>query len=138
MMSPRRTALALSLGLPLAACAPEPEVTRTDAVRGSEVYAANCTVCHGTEARGDGPGAAGLTLAPPNLRLIAQRNGGAFPHDRVASTIDGYTRTAEGAAMPAFGAGDLGPLVQVEDDGVSTPYPADLLALTNYLESIQE
>lgn len=138
MMSPRRTALALSLGLPLAACAPEPEVTRTDALRGAEVYAANCTACHGTDARGKGPEAAGLDPKPANLRGISARNGGTFPRTQVMSTIDGYTRGPKAAAMPEFGAGDLGPLVQVETNGISTPIPADLLALTNYLETLQD
>jgi hypothetical protein len=62
-----------------------------------------------------------------------------FPRDAVMSTIDGYGRAGGShGAMPEFGAGDLGPLVQVEADGLSTPVPADLLALTNYLESIQD
>ena len=55
------------------------------------------------------------------------------------STIDGLSRHfQEDAAMPEFGAGDLGPLVQVGDDKFSTPIPADLIALANYLESIQD
>jgi hypothetical protein len=40
--------------------------------------------------------------------------------------------------MPEFGALDLGPAVIVEDDGIGTPVPATLLALANYLETIQE
>ena len=55
------------------------------------------------------------------------------------TTIDGLSRHNQlTAAMPEFGAGDLGPIVQVEEDGLSTPIPADLIALANYLESIQD
>ncbi len=39
--------------------------------------------------------------------------------------------------MQFFGDEDLGPIVRVEEDDVSTPVPADLLALANDLESVQ-
>jgi hypothetical protein len=40
--------------------------------------------------------------------------------------------------MPEFGADDLGPLVVVEvEDGIGTPIPADLIALSEYLRSVQ-
>lgn len=133
-----RPAVALALGLALTACAPETDVTRTGADRGAEVFATNCAACHGADAKGGGPKAAGLNPAPPDLTRIAARNGGTYPANEVMSTIDGYTSGAKGAAMPAFGEGDLGPLVQVEANGVSTPIPADLLALNTYLESLQQ
>ncbi|MFK7870668.1 MAG: c-type cytochrome [Roseobacter sp.] len=136
-----RTAMAFGLAASLAACAPETTTdtaTRTDTARGAEVYATNCVACHGADGRGNGPKAANLSPTPPNLHQISARNGGSFPRDEVMSTIDGYTRSDKGAAMPEFGAGDLGPLVQVEVDGISTPIPADLLALTDYLETLQE
>jgi len=137
-MKGQRIARLLVLGLVLTACAQNEKTTRADAERGAEVFAANCVACHGQDARGNGPQAASLGTAPPNLREIAKRNDGTFPFVDVASTIDGYTRGEKAAAMPEFGAGDLGPLIQVEHEGVSTPIPADLLALTLYLESIQD
>lgn len=39
--------------------------------------------------------------------------------------------------MPVFGDDRLGSVVHIEEDSVSTPVPADLLALANYLESVQ-
>ncbi|WP_299821128.1 hypothetical protein [uncultured Jannaschia sp.] len=39
--------------------------------------------------------------------------------------------------MPEFGARDLGDTVIVENDGLDTPMPADVLALTASLRSIQ-
>ena len=55
------------------------------------------------------------------------------------STIDGLDRGAHfSAAMPEFGAGDLGETVIVENDGLGTPVPMTLLVLTDYLERIQQ
>ena len=39
--------------------------------------------------------------------------------------------------MPEFGAAGLGETVIVEKDGIGTPVPAELLALTEYLEGVQ-
>ena len=115
----------------LAACVEEP-------VDGRTAYQADCAGCHGADARGNGPVAAGLAVAPPDLTQIAARNGGTFPRDRVMSTIDGLNRGAHfSAAMPEFGAGDMGETIMTEEDGLGMPVPARLLALTDYLESIQ-
>jgi len=57
----------------------------------------------------------------------------------VLGVIDGFDRGAHfSAAMPEFGAGDMGPTVIVEEDGLGTPVPARLLALGTWLETIQE
>lgn len=115
-----------------AACVEEP-------IDGRAAYLENCASCHGVDARGDGPIATGLTTAPPDLTMIAARNGGVFPTDQVMSTIDGLDRGAHfSAAMPEFGAGDMGATVIVEEDGLGTPVPMQLLALAEYLESIQQ
>ncbi|MGZ9810642.1 c-type cytochrome [Pseudoroseicyclus sp. H15] len=126
---------ALALPLALAGCMSEPEE-----VDGAAFYAANCAACHGPEARGNGPAAAGLPTAPPDLTTLSARNGGTFPRDEVMSFIDGYTRGSHyGAVMPEFGAGDLGETILVENaDGTATPVPAALLAVTNYLQRLQE
>lgn len=42
---------------------PEPEPLEPDAERGAEIYALNCSSCHGASGRGDGP--AGVALVPP-------------------------------------------------------------------------
>lgn len=120
--------------LALMACVP-PEPAP---VTGRAAFLDACAACHGADATGAGPLAAGLSPPPADLTRIARRNGGAFPRDRVMSAIDGYTRGAHASAMPAFGDGDLGPTVIVENpDGTGTPVPATLLALADYLESIQ-
>ena len=118
--------------LGLAACVDEP-------IDGRTAYLENCASCHGLDAKGDGPMARGLTTAPPDLTMIASRNGGVFPTDQVMSTIDGLDRGEHfNAAMPEFGAGDMGATVIVEEDGLGTPVPMQLLVLAEYLESIQQ
>lgn len=125
----------------VSACAPPQEIdpARMGADRGATLFAENCAVCHGADAKGAGSASLGLGGPPPALHHLSRDNGGSFPRDHVMTIIDGYTRRSHASdAMPEFGAGDLGPLIQVEHDGVSTPVPADLLALSAYLESIQE
>ncbi len=115
----------------LAACVETPE-------SGAQIFAAECASCHGADARGDGPYARGLETAPPDMTTIASRNGGEFPTDQVMSTIDGLQRDAHfSAAMPEFGAGDMGATVIVENNGLGTPVPTKLLLLTEYIELLQ-
>jgi len=101
--------------------------------RGRQRYVALCASCHGTEGAGDGPAAAWMKEPPPDLRRIAERNGGRFDPRTVAATIDGRSMAgAHGSEdMPVWGwkrlrarKGDVGP----------SPGMLDLLA---YLESIQ-
>lgn len=118
--------------LSLAACVEEP-------IDGRTAYMENCASCHGPGGMGDGPAARGLAVAPPDLTMIASRNGGVFPTNQVMSTIDGLDRgTHFSAVMPEFGAGDLGETVIVENAGLGTPVPMKLLVLTEYLQSIQQ
>jgi len=122
--------------LALAGCV---EQADTSVEAGAMAFAENCASCHGVDGRGSGSFGRQLINEPPDLTILSAANGGVFPRNEVASTIDGYARGDHfSAAMPEFGAGDLGPTVIVEnDDGTGTPIPAELLALVTYLESIQ-
>ena len=118
--------------LGLAACIEEP-------IDGRTAYLENCAACHGADGTGNGPAARGLATAPPDLTQISARNGGAFPTTKVMSIIDGLNRDAHfSTAMPEFGAGDLGEVVIVENQGRGTPVPLQLQLLTEYLQSIQQ
>lgn len=121
-------------------CVTDGSAQRTDADYGKVLFLAHCADCHGTDASGSGVASLGLGTPPPSLRQLSKRNSGVFPREYVMSVIDGLARREHpGSVMPEFGAGDLGELVQVEnDEGLSTPIPANLLAFANYLESIQE
>ncbi len=106
---------------------------------GQRAFMDNCASCHGFDAKGTGEMANVLIKMPPDLTTLTQRYNGTFPTDYVMSTIDGLSRAPHfSGAMPEFGAGGMGDTVIVEKDGLGTPVPSELLALTEYLESVQE
>ncbi len=124
----------MALLLPLGACTAPPEAA------GKRLFNDHCVACHGHSGRGDGPISDQIGRAVPDLTLIGERNSGTFPMADVMSTIDGYTRVQAGnTVMPEFGI-DLqaGPLVLVDTgDGIETPTPSRLIALAEYLRSLQ-
>ena len=124
----------------LAACTPgEGPFREGSAAEGALFFAANCAACHGADGQGGGPASGGLDPPPADLTRIAARHGGAFPQDFVMSTIDGFHRAGpEGTAMPTWGLDAFGPVAVVElQEGVGTPVPLGLLALSRFLEGIQ-
>ncbi|MCR8549910.1 cytochrome c [Salipiger sp. P9] len=127
----------LGAALGLAACVPNEMPQAGD---GRALFMEYCAVCHGGDARGDGELAREMTPPPKDLTRISQRHGGSFPRAMVLSTIDGYARSdLDGPTMPEFGElleGDLVPLDT--GDGTLTPTPRKLVALLEYLESIQQ
>ena len=119
----------------LLACMPRPEVV------GRSLYGEFCTSCHGLAGEGDGPLALEFDPGPADLTGLSARNGGVFPLAEVISTIDGYTRARRGdLAMPEFGLMlEDGPLVFIDTgDGIPTPTPERLVALAEYLRTIQD
>ena len=141
-MTPRGVAALAGLGLAigLSACAwnemPEPG-------EGAALFAENCAMCHGADARGTGELAAEIRAElgrrPSDLTRLTHANKGSFPRARVLSYIDGYTRgRLPEQNMPEFGLLLEGPTVPVDTgDGVMSPTPRPLAALMVYLESIQ-
>ncbi|MCB2129491.1 MAG: cytochrome c [Rhodobacteraceae bacterium] len=116
------------------ACAPERQGS------GRALFETYCVSCHGPQGKGDGPAAGGLGKRPADLTGIAARNGGTFPMVRVMSAIDGYSRRNDRTSMmPELGiALQEGPLAVFDaGDGHPTPTPAKLIALAEYLRSIQ-
>lgn len=132
-----RITLPLLAAAALAACDRAPDMPEPR--DGRSLYGESCAVCHGADGTGGGPLADDLGLEPPDLTQIASRNGGTFPTTQVLSTIDGYSRgERDKPGMPEFGSLLDGDLIPVEtDDGRMTPTPRRLVALTEYLESIQ-
>jgi mono/diheme cytochrome c family protein len=65
----------------------------------------NCAICHGLQAHGDGPYASRLTAGVPDLTVLSQKNGGAFPFERVYQIIDGTQMLAGHGTrqMPIWG-----------------------------------
>lgn len=71
--------------------APEPtqEKQLLDSFKGPELFKAYCATCHGKDAKGGGPMASSLRIAPSDLTRIAVRNGGTFPFLQVQKIISG-------------------------------------------------
>ncbi|MHA6326033.1 c-type cytochrome [Roseivivax sp. CAU 1753] len=106
---------------------------------GARLFVEYCVVCHGTGGKGDGPMARAMTKPPLDLTLLSVRNGDVYPARKVLSTVDGYARSdLSGPGMPEFGDMLSGDLVPYDSgDGVLTPTPRTLVALTEYLRTIQ-
>jgi mono/diheme cytochrome c family protein len=68
---------------------------------GAGIYRTHCATCHGTVGKGDGPMAPQLRIAPPDLTLLARRNGGKFSFEKVYRIIDGRD------PVPGHGGGDM-------------------------------
>jgi mono/diheme cytochrome c family protein len=105
---------------------------------GHREYQQYCVVCHGKEAKGNGPMAEMLKHRPADLTQLTKKNNGQYPFWRVYRTIDGREEVmAHGSRiMPIWGAHFL-----IEEGGM----PLDdnlvlgrILSLVYYLESIQE
>lgn len=128
----------IPLGLLLLGCAtaPEPDISRDD---GQALFAENCAICHGFDARGGGPLATELDTRSADLTQIAARRGGVWPMLEVMSIIDGYTRRTDPRKdMPIITGVTGGPMVDFDSgNGDMTPTPARLIALAEYLEGLQ-
>ena len=72
-------------GAPSVIYAQEQEV----AAAGKPAYEQRCAVCHGREAKGDGPAMNLLTTKPADLTQISKRNNGTFPFWKIYRVIDG-------------------------------------------------
>jgi mono/diheme cytochrome c family protein len=60
-----------------------------DADIGKIEYQSSCAACHGVDGKGAGPLAEELKTKPADLTMIAKKNNGKFPFNRVYETIDG-------------------------------------------------
>ena len=99
---------------------------------GEHEFRTSCAVCHGVDAKGDGPMASQLTPKPSNLTVLSKNNGGVFPYERVFRMIDGR------GALAAHGSGQMpiwGDRYSLE---VKQPIVrARILELVYYLRGIQ-
>ncbi|WP_187429223.1 hypothetical protein ROLI_028890 [Roseobacter fucihabitans] len=81
-------------------------IGRNDLSDGAAIYASECAVCHGGNARGGGGGGvAGLSKTPPDLTGLRLRNGGSFPVYETLETVEGYAQGGmRGRQMAGIGA----------------------------------
>ena len=88
-----------------AATAQQTAETFSAGTTGAAVYKTYCAVCHGLDAKGNGPLADSLRRVPPDLTLLAKRNAGKFDAPSVHRMIDGRDpiKGHGGPDMPIWG-----------------------------------
>lgn len=105
----------------------------------------NCAVCHGQSGKGDGRMAEVLKVAPSDLTVLSEKNGGIFPYDRVYAVIDGR-EAVKGHGdrnMPIWGKAFIDKMAESSEyyfhgtDDVEVYTRARILRLIDYLSRIQ-
>lgn len=108
---------------------------------GKREFDSNCATCHGAGGKGDGPVAAFLKTAPPDLTMLAKKNNGVLPMARLYEILDGTGVQAHGTRdMPVWGREYR---LQAAEHYVDAPYDpqvyvrARILALLDYINRFQ-
>jgi mono/diheme cytochrome c family protein len=114
---------------------PAPADAGVYSVSGSYTYRTYCASCHGTDGKGEGPLAESLGFHPPNLALIAKRNGGDYPAERVHRIVDGRKPLAGhgGPDMPIWGDAFKNPETGFDDSKVKEK----IRSVVDYLRTLQ-
>jgi mono/diheme cytochrome c family protein len=95
---------------------------------------AYCAVCHGPEAKGNGPASKALAKTPADLTTIAKRHGGTFSQNDVENMILG---TGEPLAHGTREMPIWGPIFQAVNSSDQNLAKLRLSNLVGYLKSIQ-
>jgi mono/diheme cytochrome c family protein len=109
-------------------------ITNTPSNSGKEMFNNYCAVCHGSDAKGDGPAASAMKTPPTDLTVLAKNNGGKYPAAHVAAVIKGQ------ATMPSHGSQDMpvwGPLFRSIDQGREAQVQQRIANLVSYVEGVQ-
>lgn len=104
-------------------------------VSGSYAYRTYCASCHGTDGKGEGPLAESLRFRPPDLSLIAKRNGGTYPAETVHRIVDGRKPLPGhgGPDMPIWGDAFKNPETGFDDATVREK----IRGVVDYLRTLQ-
>lgn len=108
---------------------------QTSPASGMEMYKSYCAVCHGTDGKGNGPAASALKVPPPDLTLLAGKNGGKYPSLRVSAIIRGEE------VLAAHGSKDMpiwGNLFWSMSGGHEAEVQQRVSNLNKYIESLQK
>lgn len=133
-------AFSIAIGL-AAACATNGDGASDSDTRtasGKSLYERHCAACHGMDARGDGPVAASLKVAPPDLTRLSEKYGSPLPAAKLTEFIDGRSMVAAHGRsdMPVWGKDlyrDVPVHAATESDTRST-----IRLIVSYLDTIQQ
>jgi len=109
---------------------------------GQREYMANCASCHGADGKGQGPNVQFLNKSPPDLTLLAKKNGGILPAARMYEVIEGSrdVPTHGTRDMPTWG---FDYRVKAAEYYVDAPYNAEayvrgkILSLIDFISRMQ-
>jgi mono/diheme cytochrome c family protein len=131
--------LVLSATLCSTGMAQQPAVKKVPApytlpTSGEKVYQAYCASCHGPKGLGDGPVAASLKVATPDLTTLSRHSQGQFPSAHVSEIIRGEaTSRVHGTAdMPVWG-----PIFRTIDGRSEGATHIRIYNLVEYLKTMQ-
>jgi len=106
----------------------------TSAASGQEMFMSYCATCHGKDAKGDGPAADALKVAPADLTALAKTNNGKYPSMRVTTVLNGQANLAAhgNKEMPVWG-----PVFFRMSQGHESEVMQRIANLNHYIESLQ-
>jgi len=102
---------------------------------GREIFMDRCGACHGEDGKGNGPAVGALKTAPGDLTLLAKKNGGTFPSERVKEIVGGW------ADLPIHGSREMpiwGKLFGAKNPADQQIANDRFQSLVSFLESIQQ
>ena len=109
-------------------------ITKTSPISGKDMFNNYCAVCHGKDAKGDGPAAPAMKTQPADLTALAKKSGGKYPASHVAAVIRGQ------ASTPSHGSQDMpvwGPLFSSISQGHESQVQQRITNLVGYIDTLQ-
>lgn len=105
----------------------------TSPASGREMFLAYCAACHGKDAKGDGPAASVLKVAPADLTGLTRKYG-KYPAMKVTSVLTGQANLAAhgNTEMPVWG-----PIFSRMSQGREGEVQQRIANLNHYIESLQ-
>ena len=107
---------------------------------GAKTYYRFCSVCHGEDAKGNGPFSENINVNPPDLTMLSHNNEFSFPWVQLYEVIDGKSDIkAHGSKeMPIWGElFDLNRWSSSNIENANTIVHGRIFELLMYLNSIQ-
>ena len=105
----------------------------TSPASGQEMFLAYCASCHGKDAKGDGPAASMLKVAPADLTGLSKKYG-KYPAMKVTTVLAGQANLAAhgNTEMPVWG-----PIFSRMSQGHEAEVQQRIANLNHYIESLQ-